>query len=508
MLPPSPNDTLAFRRFIVGAVGALVAIVIGIQIPDQPYLLVAGLAGCVYLFTLGVNYRWLASGVIIAHSAAVIVPFLPGRPFLWEALALVSWPSLLAAFLIDRHRLQKLKFDDMEGYVLASLAGYVVVLVILMLVRGVGFRVLGGGQMGGRFYVQQIVLVIVPLLMITAAPSRRALVKAVLVSYALSVTYLISDFALLAGGDRFYFLLQFFELPTDALNFYVGYEITGVRRIQSLWFVGSSVVGAVCVWMSLRDAIGRRLWVGFPLLAGGFVLGLLSGHRIALAHTAFSLVLLGYFQRFWTPLRVLTGGLAASLALVALYLGASTLPDPVQRAVSFLPGIRISDSASDAAWSTLRDRVELFKMALRDMPDYWVIGRGFGMDRADEAADFNYADNLTNQYVRGLFHNGFVGTLLKTGVPGLIFTLLFFGFVSRSAAECIASVRKKPMEAWDGFERLALFLCAQWFSLILFMYCLHGDAGVWVPTFVFPAALVLLCRRELKHSSSEAVPAS
>jgi len=503
---PSPNDPLTFRRFIVAAVGAVAAVVIGIQIPDQPYVVVALLAGFAYLLTLGVNYRWLAVAMIVTHSAAIIVPFLPGRPFLWEAFALVCWPSLIAAFLIDRHRLQKLKLDELEWYLLASVAGYVVILVILMLVRGVGFRVLGGGgQMGGRFYVQQIILAIVPFLMITAAPSRRTLVRAVLISYLLSVTYLISDFALAIGGERFYFLLQFFELPTDALNFYMGYEITGVRRIQSLWFVGASLVSAVCIWMSLRDVFGRRIWAGLPLMTGGFVLGLLSGHRIALAHTAFTLLVLGFFQRFWTPLRVVAGLLSAGVAVVALYLGASALPDSVQRAVSFLPGIQVSDSASDAAWSTVRDRIELFKMALRDMPDYWLVGRGFGMDRADEAADFNYTDNIANQYAHGLFHNGFIGTLLKTGAPGLIFTLLFFWFVSRAAVECITEVRKKSSEEWSGFDRLALLLCAQWFSLILFLYCLHGDAGVWIPTFMFPAALVLLCRRELKQSPIEAV---
>lgn len=506
MPPPSPNDPLTFRRFIIAAVGVVAAIVVGIQIPDQPYIVVMALVGFGYLLSLGVNYRWLAVAMIVAHSAAIIVPFLPGRPFLWEAFALVCWPSLLAAFLIDRHRLQKLQLDTLEWYVLASVVGYVVVLVVLMLVRGVGFRVLGGGQMGGRFYVQQIILAIVPFLMITAAPSRRTLVTAVLVSYALSVTYLISDFALAVGGERFYFLLQFFELPTDALNFYIGYEITGVRRIQSLWFVGASLIGAVCIWMPLRDTVGRRIWVGFPLMAAGFILGLLSGHRIALAHTAFTLILLGFLQRFWTPLRIMAGVLMASLATVGLYIGASALPDAVQRAVSFLPGIQVSDSASDAAWSTVRDRIELFKLALRDMPDYWLVGRGFGMDRADESADFNFTDNIASQYAHGLFHNGFIGTLLKTGAPGLLFTLLFFWFVSRAAVECVDEVRKKSSEAWSGFERLVLLLCAQWFSLLLFLYCLHGDAGVWAPTFMFPAALVLLCRRELKQPAEGAIP--
>lgn len=501
MQPPSPNDPLTFRRFIIAGLGVVAAILAGIQIPDQPYLAVAALGGFAYLFTLAVNYRWLAVLMVALQPAALIVPFFPGRPYMWEVCALLSWPSLLVSYLVNRRRLPELRFDRFETAALLSLVGYVVVLICLMLSRGVGFRVLGGGQMGGRFYVQQVILSVVPILLLTASPGPRALLAAVAAGWVLSLTYLISDFALALGGPRFYSALQFFELPTDAINFYIGYELTGVRRYQSLWFVGSALISAVCTLIPLKDVIGRRSLIGVPLLTLGFVLGLGSGHRTVLVQTMTSLFVLAAFQRFWTPLRAVLAGGLLTVAVGILYVTAPDMPLSLQRSVSFLPGINVSALAKDDATATITDRVEVLKMAAADIPKYWLIGRGFGMERFDRFQPDEGVDGIYQQYANGLFYNGLLGSFLKTGLPGLICSLLFILWVSRMAIEMVGTIRLKLAAEWSRVERLGLFISAQWFSLVAFFYILHGDSGVWMQVFGLPAALILICRRHVQGRS-------
>lgn len=499
MLPSSLNDPLTFRRFIIAGIGVLVAVIAGIQIPDQPYLVFAALGGFAYLFTLAVNYRWLALLMVALQPAALIVPFFPGRPYMWEVCALLAWPSLLVSYLVNRRRLPELRFDRFEVAAMLSLVGYIVVLICLMLSRGVGFRVLGGGQMGGRFYVQQVILSVVPILMLMASPRPRALMQAVVAGWVLSLTYLVSDFALAVGGPSFYPVLQFFELPTDAINFFIGFELTGVRRYQSLWFVGSALISAVCTLLPLKDIIGRRLFVGLPLLTLGFVLGLGSGHRTVLVQTVTSLFILAVFQRFWTPLRAVLAGSLLTVALGTLYMTAPDLPLSLQRSISFLPGINVSTLARDDAYATISDRLEVLQLAAADIPKYWLVGRGFGMERFDRFDASSGVDGVYQQYANGLFYNGLIGSFLKTGLPGLICSLLFVFWISRAAIELVSTIRGKVAAEWILVERLGLFISAQWFSLVAFFYLLHGDSSVWMQVFGLPAALILICRRYVQN---------
>ena len=503
MLPSSLNDPLTFRRFIIAAVGVIVALIVGIQIPDQPYVVLAGLGAFAYLFTLAVNYRWLALLMVALQPAALIMPFFPGRPYMWEVCAFLSWPSLLVSYLVNRRRLPELRFDRFETSAMLSLVGYIVVLICLMLSRGVGFRVLGGGQMGGRFYVQQVMLSVVPILMLMASPRPSALLGAVVAGWVLSLTYLISDFALAVGGPRFYPVLQFFELPTDAINFFIGYELTGVRRYQSLWFVGSAVISAACTLMTLKDIVGRRIWLGLPMVVGGLILALGSGHRTVVVQTVTSLFVLAWFQRFWSPSRAIFAGGLLSVGVIALYISAPNMPLSLQRSVSFLPGINISSQADDNATDTIRDRLEVLKMAAHDIPKYWLIGRGFGMERFDKIDPDENTDGVYQQYANGLFYNGIIGSLVKTGIPGLVTSLLFIFWVSRMAIDLVATIRRKSTEEWTLLDRLGLFISAQWFAFVAFFYFLHGDSAAWMQGFGVPAALILACRRAVQTRDAE-----
>ena len=506
-------EGLGVRRWMIAVLGCLFAVWAGVTLAEQPYLVFAGLAGLLYVGTLAVNARTLAWLVVALQPAALIVPFFPGRPFWWELCALLAWPSLLAHFLVNQEQVASLRFDRLEKRALLALGGFIIVLIVLMLYRGVGFRAFGGAQMGGRFYMQQLILAIVPLLMVAADLSERRLLTATAVGWAMALTYLVSDFAFSMSGGAMQRVLYFFEVPTDAVNFVAGYELTGLRRYQSLWFAAAA--GLACLWTlaPLRDLWGRYVLLAGPLMLGLLAVGLGSGHRTLLIQAMGTLFFLTLFQRYWNPLRVMVSALMVTFLVVALYATADQLPLSVQRSISFLPGIQVQELAMHNAVDTLNDRLGILKLAVNDIPRYFVVGRGFGMERLDQLPGDALYDNVWMGYVNGIFYNGTLGLLLKTGFAGFLLTSLFVWWVSRMALELVKLVwrRSAGMQSW--FDRLCLLVCAQWFSLLGFFYLTHGDASLWMQGFALPAALIMVCRRRQMqtdpaefNSSPEASP--
>lgn len=480
--------------------GCLVAIWAGVTLADQPYLVFAGLAGLLYVGTLAVNAPLLAWLVIALQPAALIVPFFPGRPFWWELCALLAWPSLLAYFLVNRQKLAELQFDRLEKRALLALLCYVGVLVVLMMYRGVGFRALGGGQMGGRVYAQQMVLAIVPLLVLTVKLSPRQIYMAVVTGWLLSLTYLFSELSFTANGGVMQKILYFVELPIDGLGFETGYTMTGLRRYASFMAVASAGLAYIWTLAPMQELFWRRAWVAVPAMAGLLFLGLASGARIMLILPVTAFFFLTNFQRFWSIGRLMGAIAALAVALGSLYMVADRLPLSMQRSISLLPGITVSPVARDDALTTNLDRLEVMKRALGDVPTYWLIGRGFGMDRLDQAPLDSLNAGTSLLYSQGMFYNGVFGSLIKTGVPGLVLTLAFVFFVSRLALEVVNLVRLRPLGEQSNFDRFCLVLCAQWFAMLVSFYFTIGDVNAWMQFFGFPAGLIMICRRLLQES--------
>jgi len=494
---PSPSldpDALPFRRALIVGIACVAAVVAGAMLADQPYLIFAGLAGLVYVGTLTVNCRALAWLVIALQPAALIVPFFPGRPFWWELCALLAWPSLLAYGLVNRRKIEAVAFDRSERWALAALGGYMAVILITMAYRGVGLKILGGEQMGGRVYVQQLVLSILPVLMLLAGFSQKQLRRAMITGWLLSLTYIVSEFTF-ARSQGMATLLYFFELPVDGLNFSTGFDVSGVRRFGSLAAVAGAGLSLLWVLAPLRELLGRWSLVAGPLMVALVGLGLGSGYRNVFASAVCTLFFLAWLQRFWNPSRVISAVLTGAVVVGGLYFFAKELPLSVQRSVSFFPGITISPIAKADAATTNSDRMEVLKLAVADAPRYWLFGRGFGMDRFDRLPVDDPNDSVSMLYSQGMFYNGFIGALLKLGVFGLLCSLLFVWHVSKMALQLGRFVRRRPAAEWSFFDRLCLLLCAQWFAAVVLFYLTNGDVTWWMQSFGLLAGLLMACRR-------------
>ena len=436
----------------------------------------------------------------LTFGTALIVPFFPGRPYVWELASLLGWSGLVLTFAMRQHHRAFATTLRENRLLFLALAGFCLVLIVTMLGRGVGFRVLGSAQMGGRFYFQQLSCAIFPLVFAACRWDERLLPRLLLAQCLLTTTYLVSDFVFSFAAGPMFVLLQFFELPGDAMNFEVSARHLGLRRFQSLGIVGQGLFFALLLSFNLREFLTLRRWYLSPLAAGALGMGLYSGHRWVLVMAGLTALYGLWSQRFFSVRNTCLTVLLAILCLAGTYAFSRELPLTVQRAVSFLPGIRVdSQSYSDAA-STLHTRKLLRQVGWQMVPDYLWLGRGFGLNAA---VDYSYQwepTTITWHVNQGKFYNGPIGLLVNTGLPGTVCMALFLGAGTALALRIVRHLRRDGCT--DSMTRACSLAASLWLAHTTAFLFIHGDVEHALKTFAFLAGVLLICERHLKHRAA------
>jgi hypothetical protein len=432
----------------------------------------------------------------LTFGTALIVPFFPGRPYMWELASLLGWSGLVLTFAMRQHHRAFATTLRENRLLFLALAGFCLVLIVTMLARGVGFRVLGNAQMGGRFYFQQLSCAIFPLVFAACRWDERLLPRLLLAECLLTTTYLVSDFVFSFSAGPMFLLLQFFELPGDALNFEVSARHLGLRRFQSLGIVGQGFFFALILCFNLREFTSLRRWYLPLLAAGALALGLTSGHRWVLVMTGLTALYSMWAQRFFSVRNTCLAALLAFVCLAGTYAFSRELPLTVQRAVSFLPGIRVDSQAYVDAAGTLRTRQLLREAGWQMVPDYLWLGRGFGLNAA---VDYSYQWDptaVTGHLNQGKFYNGPIGLLVNTGLPGTCFMALFLAAGTALALRIVRHLRRDGCT--DSMARACSLASSLWLAHTTAFIFIHGDVEHALKTFAFLAGLLLLCERHLK----------
>jgi hypothetical protein len=475
--------------------GALIcggALFVGFFIAYNPLLMFAAAALLVWGLLLPFHTRLATFVAAATFSSAFIVPFFPGRPYVWEAAALLGWSGLVITIAMRRYPEDIWNSVRANPWLFLSIVGYCAVLVATMIGRGVGLRILGNEQMGGRFYFQQLSCAVFPLLFLFCRLDERTLTRLYLVQCLLTATYLVSDFVFSVAPQQLFFILQFFELPGDAGNFETQAVNFGIRRFQSLAIFGQGFTFLLLVLFGLRDFLAMRGLFLLPMAAGIFTVGLLSGHRWMILIVGGTLVICAYAQRFFTFRNCAVGVAVTVLALTIAYGYSDRMPMAAQRALSVLPGIDISNQARADGEGTLETRRMLRRIGWEMIPDYFWLGRGFGQP----AQDYSYLWDptaVTSHVNQGRFYNGFIGLMVNTGVFGTACMLLFLSAGTFLAWRIIRYLR------WHGcetvFDRVCCVVAGLWITNVFAFLALHGDSEYAMKTFSLQAGLLLACNR-------------
>src|SRR5258708_29570167 len=94
----------------------------------------------------------------------------------------------------------------------------------------------------------------------------------------------------------------------------------------------------------------------------------------------------------------------------------SKLPLSVQRSLSFLP-VEIDPQAKIDAAGTLDWRVQMWKVVIKDVPKYLIIGKGYGFSGTDylltqEAIKRGVFAAYEDTLVSGNYHSGLLTILI------------------------------------------------------------------------------------------------
>ena len=131
-------------------------------------------------------------------------------------------------------------------------------------------------------------------------------------------------------------------------------------------------------------------------------------------------------------LPVLICGIA--LVFVSIIPLAEQLPRSIQRTMTVLPFVKVSDDAAESARASSAWRVEMWQQVLPEIPPHLLLGKGYSIDATDlEKLRTPVVGNEGQEGAKlaGDYHNGPLSVIIPFGIGGVIGFLWLLGWESR-----------------------------------------------------------------------------
>jgi hypothetical protein len=348
---------------------------------------------------------------------------------------------------------------------------YLAVLILTIAFRGIGLRFLGSSKWGGMGYVRLFIaagfLLTARYVTLTIKQWKAAICFMLFFSFLPSIAQLV----FMASGGRIYQQYMFIHAYIPGLLGALDALETGdmAVRFHLLKNVASNLIIAGIVFIPFR---GTKRLLLITIVAFCFILAGLSGFRSAVLALGGSLFLYSMFidkkLRVRRSLLFLVCGVVAIVIIVPL---ASFLPGPIQRAVSWIPGANVDAQIKMNAVSTIDWRLEIWKLAWREVPDYLLVGKGFAINPGDMQLYSTRTNSILAAFLAHTYHSGPLGLLLDLGLMGFFAGTAFFVF---SANEVIRNAKYLYMDTF--IRRFYYITMSIYIYRIASFYLVFGDA--------------------------------
>ncbi len=486
-LPP------ALIRWIIGCVGTIAIC----------YLTAAGLTrgraapllatvaiplGIVFVARLDL---WLIALAGLFYSW-VYIPGFPNSLSLYFVAMALCVPVLLA------HNCARPVQHRASAFLKAAVAMYLGVVLMTIYYRGFGVRMLGSDTWGGAGYIHLIVALSFFLVSDPIQLSKKQWRWALVLFFLGGLIPSAAELVFVFTEGRVWFLYAFIRpegsSAVQSLNIMRGGE--GVLRFQVSKFISMIFVLMLCLYPFRRP---YRWRIVLSLVIAAVFIGL-SGHRSATIYLLLLVPMVMYFSASRFLGRLLVSYAVALVALVVvMHFAGQKLPMAMQRALSWVPYASISYEARASAASTLTWRLELWKRLTEQVPDYWIIGKGFAFRGADMRFRIHtFRDTVEWAITTHNYHNGPLSMLLDLGVLGLLSGSAFMvGVVVRHVRLLKAT--------WHDLDlhRYHLVLLASLCVDIIRFYTIHGDASASMVAFTFQVVMLEAIRRTDQQLAAE-----
>jgi hypothetical protein len=421
------NAPAILRSLIVYAVSVPLALIFGYLLTDPMQYSTFAYGGVVMLvlaipLLLRCHY-WL---LLLAWNMAAVVFLLPGRPNLWLATTALS----LGMSLLQRALSKEMHFIKVPQLTWPLICLVVVVIFTAKLTGGFGLKSFGSEVYGGKKYVYTFGA-IAAYFALTAQripPQRAGLALALF--FLGGATAIFGDlYSVLPSA--FNFIFWFF--PPSFLN--TGVEL-GVTRLG-----GASVASGSAVWYMLARYGIRGIFVSgkkwrLIVFIAFFLLGFLGGFRALFISIGLTFLIQFFLEGLHRTQLLPIFALIGVLTMVVMIPLVPKLPFTFQRELSFLP-LPVDPLAKQAGDETLDWRYAMWKALWPQVPQYLLVGKGYGFAQEDFAFMGDTAFRKTVDASQGTlalsgdYHNGWLSVLITFGIWGMIVTLWFFAAGTR-----------------------------------------------------------------------------
>jgi hypothetical protein len=453
------------------------------------------------VFFIGRGQFTVAGAVV----ALVFLLLIFRRPDLWWLVAVITLASGLKTGVYDRltlHQAAMIGFCGLgimqvvmtqggSGQLEATMQRRMAWALLFILIgtasiRGWGLRILGSATWGGWEYIVLISAVSFFLLSHRTVLAEKKIWFAVVGLMFLGllpalVTVLALYMPDLSAAGRF--------LPVrgemEASDLFGSSARLQALHIPAVW------AGVLAIFYYDRRFKIQVSVLFFALLA--FVMMGLSGHRTVPVMLGLLVITYLIVRRDKVPAGpYIFLVLALLVTLTVAYTAVSYLPVTFQRALSVLPGIAVEHEAALTAHGTTAWRIEMWRMMLPMIPQYWFIGRGLAFELIEAYQVYIMASDIQRQLffiATHAYHNGPLFLLIDLGIGGLV---VGSSFMISGIVYFGKRLRKIPPNT--RYEHLYVVLFCYYTASVAFFFAVNGTPSSLARILVIASILVVILR--------------
>jgi hypothetical protein len=475
--------------FVTTALAVLSATIIGVAVGSGEYLFPVLAVLCILAVLFIAKPEISTFLTVCLFASRLNAPGLPGQFGLYEIAAMSTLAAMLIVLVFTRQI--PIKIGSAHWLLIA----FCTWLMVIGYCRGFGLRFLGSDLWGGYVYIQVILaaalVFAIPIVNMPAVWWRRAI-------FAMGALSLIPVFAdlLTVYGFRLGYINLFVQAGGVMSSDLTAETGQNVDRLSSAGTTAQTLLLALLALVHTRNIFNfRSLWVSGALIFI-LLLSFVSGFRLMTATVILITFLVILLQRTLTPGRVIACVIGCLIGLGVIYQIADALPPSIQRAISWLPGVQISQSASIDANATVSWRLELWQEAVKEVPEYLWLGRGLAFNGDQLVRSFRDISGTEWAMVTGAFHNGYLSLIILTGIPGLVLGIALM--VSVVIRHWRLSNRRWNSSQLHTAHQVFLAVTA---TTTLVFLTVYGDINSIFPSyFLFWGIMEGLCKADEKES--------
>lgn len=409
------------RSLLVFGIALPMAVVIGYLLATPDRLTSMAVIGLL-LVVISIPFllKWHHPLLVLTWNAVVNAFFLPGRPSVWVVLGGISFGIVVLNCVLNKD--QKFLHVPSITWILVALS--LLIAITAKFTGGIGVRVFGSGQFGGKGYFLIWAAVIGYFALSSQQiPAKRAQLYASL--FLLSgVTYAFSNLVYVAGPT---FWPLFYVFPVDSSVSQILSDMSPdlMLRLAGLGFGCMAVVYFLMMRYGIRGILDlKRPWRLLLALAMA-TLSLVGGFRSTVV-----ILMLLFIAQFWLEglfrtrlLFVLLLTSVLSIAVLAPF--AAKLPPAMQRGLTILPFIELDRAVELDAQGTSMWRLEMWQVLLPDVRNYFWLGKGYNINPTDlyliqESVRRGLAKAYESAIISGDYHNGPLSIVIPFGIYGVV----------------------------------------------------------------------------------------